>query len=134
MPKLLSLRAALGLDAATGALNALAYLLLAGPLSAWLGIPATALLGLGAFLVAFGLGVGWLASQAAPPRAAVQAVIAVNLAWMLGSLAVLVDGLFPLTGLGAGWVVAQTMVVGFFSLAQWATLPATSPRLARERA
>lgn len=92
---------------ATGAVLALA----APWLESWLGLPAPLLRYAGIILLPFAAAVGWLASQAAPPRAAVKAIVVTNFAWVAASILLLVAGGVSPTTLGVGFVLFQALVV-----------------------
>jgi hypothetical protein len=49
------------------------------------------------------------------PRRAVVALVAVNAAWALGSVAVAIGGWPSPTTIGTLWIVAQAAVVGAFA-------------------
>jgi hypothetical protein len=115
------LRLALRLDAvATATVGALAT---AGSsvLDGALGVPAPVLLGLGALLVTYAVGV-WLVSRTQPVTTdGAWAVITLNAAWTLGSLvaAVVADQLTPL---GTAAVIMQALAVAALAELQLATL------------
>lgn len=109
------LRAALAVDAAVTGLNGLAYVAAAGALEPLLGLPAAPLRWAGAFLLVFAAAVAVLATRPAPPRGPVTGVIIVNLAWVVGSLAVVAAAE---TLVGQLWIVAQALVVGAFAAVQ----------------
>ena len=110
------LRPALRLDAVVSGLNGLAYLTAAGPLAGLLGLPAGALRGVGAFLTVFAGAVWTVGARPAPT--AVRAVITANVAWAVGSLAVVLAGLGSPTTIGAAWLLLQAGVVAAFAAAQ----------------
>jgi hypothetical protein len=110
------LRLALRADSVVTGLNGAAYLLLAGPLSDLLGPPAGVLRGVGVFLLVFAAAVWPTADRPAVP--AVRAVIAGNLLWAAGSIAVVVVGAGDPTTIGAVWIVLQAAVVAAFALLQ----------------
>lgn len=113
------LRGALKLDAAVTGANGLAYLALAGPLHDLLGVDAGILRGLGAFLVAFAALVLWTATRPAPPRAAVIAIVELNLLWALASVVVAALGTLDPTTVGVVWTLMQATTVAAFAAAQW---------------
>jgi hypothetical protein len=110
------LRLALRADSLVTGLNGAAYLLLAGPLADLLGPPAGVLRGVGVFLMVFAPAVWLTADRPAVP--AVRAVIAGNLLWTVGSIAVVVVGVGDPTTVGAVWIVLQAVVVAAFALLQ----------------
>lgn len=66
----------------------------------------------GVALAPFTAFVAWLALKAEPPRGGVIAVIAINAAWVFGSVALLVTGIEQPNALGYGFVIAQAVAVG----------------------
>jgi hypothetical protein len=114
------LRVALRADAVVSGLNGAAYLLLAGPLADLLGLSAGVLRGVGIFLLAYAAAV-WLVGDR-PAAPAVRAVIAGNLLWTAGSLAVVAADLGTPTTIGAVWLVLQAAVVAGFAVLQIAGL------------
>jgi hypothetical protein len=109
------LRTALKLDAAVTGANGAAYLVAAGPLSDLLGIPAGPLRLVGAFLLAFAAVVALTARPAKPRDAAVLAVIAANVLWVVDSLVVLSVGAWEPTAAGSAWIGMQAMTVAAFA-------------------
>jgi hypothetical protein len=114
------LRLALRTDAIVSGVNGAAYLFVAGPLSDLLGLPTGVLRGLGVFLLVYAAGV-WLVGVR-PVAPAVRAVIAGNLVWTAGSLAVVAADVGSPTIVGAVWVVLQAVVVAGFAVLQLAGL------------
>ena len=104
------LRVALKLDAVVTGANGAAYLALAGPLSDLLGLEAPLLRAVGGFLLLFAVGV-WFARG----RAAVQAIIAANVAWAAGSIVAAIAGWGSPETIGTVWIVLQAVVVGAFA-------------------
>ncbi|PNG19478.1 hypothetical protein [Streptomyces cahuitamycinicus] len=117
------LRRFLALDAVVTGTNALAYLAFSGPLGRFLGVDATLLLALGAFLALYSAGVALLAARRRPPAPGVWAVAEANLAWAAVSLAALALWLTPSTP-GAVWTVLQALVVAGFAVLQQLALRA----------
>ena len=115
------LRPALILDAAVTGVNGVAYLAAAGPLEDLLGLPAEWLRTAGAVLVAFALLVA-LASRR-PTPGAVSAIVAVNVAWVLGSLVFAIAGWGSPETAGTVWIVLQAIVVAGFAELQVASGP-----------
>jgi hypothetical protein len=128
------LRWALGLDAiATGA-NGVVYLAAGGALDSALGLSATLLRPLGAFLLVYAAALALVASRPAINVPAVWVVIVGNAAWAVGSLVGLAAGLSP-TVAGGVWIVLQALAVAAFAAFQLYALRAaqvTNP-LARIR-
>ncbi|WP_151770739.1 hypothetical protein [Streptomyces abyssomicinicus] len=117
------LRRFLALDAVITTANGLAYLAASGPLGRLLGVDSGLLLGLGAFLVLFGAGVGSLAVRRLPPVLAVKWVIESNLAWAVASLVALFAW-FDASAAGTVWIPAQALTVFGFAVLQHMALRA----------
>ncbi|MDK1344986.1 hypothetical protein QNO09_17090 [Streptomyces sp. 378] len=115
------LRRFLALDAVVTGANALAYVAFSGPLGRFLGVDATLLLTLGAFLALYAAGVGLLAARRRPPALGVRAVVEGNLAWAAVSLVALALWLTPSTP-GAVWTVLQALTVAAFAVLQHTAL------------
>lgn len=109
------LRLATQLDAvATGAVGALA--LVGAPLlDGLLGTPAAFLRPTGLFLVAYAAAIGVVGTRRAVSRPAVGAAVALNLLWVVASVALVARGPFALTPVGAGVVLAQAVAVAVFA-------------------
>lgn len=69
----------------------------------------------GAFLLVFAAIVAFLATRPDPARGGVRAVIVTNVAWVVGSLAVLAAGWYEPTAAGQVWIVLQALVVAAFA-------------------
>ncbi|GAA1390428.1 hypothetical protein GCM10009613_30980 [Pseudonocardia kongjuensis] len=109
----IAIRPALRVDAlASGALGA-ATAAGAVPLAPLLGLPVALLVGAGAFLVLFAGGLLLLAARRPVPPGGVWAVVAVNVAWVVASVA-LVQVAAP-TALGTAFLLAQAVVVAVFA-------------------
>ncbi|NUO43309.1 MAG: hypothetical protein HOV73_11525 [Streptomyces sp.] len=118
-----ALRRFLALDAVVTGGNGLAYLAASGPLGRLLGVGSTLLLELGAFLVVYAAGVGWLAARPRPAALPVRAVVEANLAWAVLSCVALALWLSPSTA-GAVWTVLQALTVAGFAALQYIALKA----------
>ncbi|MGW5053103.1 hypothetical protein [Actinokineospora sp. NPDC004072] len=115
------LRRFLALDAVVTTGNGLIYLLFSSWAASLLGVDATALVVIGAFLTAFGLGVGALAISATPSTAGTTVVADVNILWAVGSIVVAAFGIMGANTIGTLWTIAQALVVGLFAVLQlWA--------------
>jgi hypothetical protein len=116
------LRQVLLADAAASGAIGLLLLLGGGWLAAPLGLPAMLLHLAGLALLPWA---AWLAAMRAPSRAALRAVVVVNLAWVADSLLLLLFakplGVAP-TGLGVAFVLAQAAAVLGLALLQAAAL------------
>ncbi|WP_371618751.1 hypothetical protein [Streptomyces sp. NBC_00454] len=122
-----ALRRFLALDSVVTTGNGLAYAAFSAPLGRLLGLGQGLVLGLGAFLVFYGAGVGLLASRRQPPVFPVRLVIESNYAWAALSLVALVAWFTPTTA-GAVWIPAQALTVASFALLQQLALRADSGR------
>lgn len=113
------LRRALQGDAIFGAISGVALLAASGPLSALLGIPAIALLVVGAILVPYA---AFLWYQATRPQISLRvawAVVFLNIDWVIMSAVLLFSNLVPLTPLGWWDVLIVAVVVAAFAEAQY---------------
>ena len=115
------LRPVLLFDAAVTGLNGVAYLVAAGPLEDLLGLPASWLRIAGVVLVAFAALVALAARR--PSAAAVGAIVAVNVAWVIGSLVFAIAGWGSPETVGTVWIVLQALVVAGFAELQVASAP-----------
>jgi hypothetical protein len=130
------LRLALKLDAvASGALGVL-ILLAAGtmvgdgrPFVFLLGTPLALLVPAGLFLVAYAAFVWTVGTRGRTNRTAAWSVVAVNVLWVLASVALLVAGWFPLTALGVAFVLAQAAAVALFAALQLLGLQRNQPEM-----
>jgi hypothetical protein len=119
VPRSSLLRFALLADAlasgATGVLMAAG----AGLLAPILGLPSPLLLWAGVLLIPFALLVAWSGAREQPPGGVAGAIVLVNLAWVVGSVALL--ALLPQapTALGYAFVIAQALAVLVLALMQW---------------
>lgn len=112
------LRRVLAADAIVTTGNGLVYLVASVPVGRFLGLPSDLLVGLGIFLIGYGLAVGYLAARTVPASRGVTAVIAANAAWAVASLAVLLSGWLDPTIAGVVWIPAQAAVVAGFAALQ----------------
>jgi hypothetical protein len=120
------LRLALKLDAlASGALGVL-ILLAAGtvvgdgrPFVLLLGTPLALLVPAGLFLLTYAAFVWRVGTRGRINRTAAGSVVAVNVVWVLASVALLMAGWFPLTALGVAFVLAQAAAVALFVALQF---------------
>ncbi len=121
------LRLAMKLDAvATGAVGALA--LVASPaLDGLLGAPLALLVPVGLFLIAYAAAIWAAGSRPAISRRAAGAAVAINLSWVIASVALVAAGPFPLTALGIAFVLAQAAAVALFADLQFLGLRQARP-------
>ena len=112
------LRGALLADAVASGVLGVLMAVLAEPLAGLLGLPRDLLRWSGVGLVPFALFLGWLGLRPEQPAGAVQAVVLVNLAWVVGSILML--ALAPATTpLGSVFVGLQALAVLALAVAQW---------------
>lgn len=119
----LFLRRVLLLDAiATGATG---LLLLGGTslLQSLLALPASLMIYAGIFSVAWAAIVGFASAQKQLTRNFVWSIIAANVLWVIGSIALLVSGYVSPTWLGYAFVIAQALAVDVFAALQYFGLP-----------
>lgn len=107
----------------SGALLAVGH----APLAAWLGLPASLLLGAGLFTLAYGLFVAVLGTRVRLPRPLVVLVVVGNLAWAAGSVALLFDDRLSPTGWGQAYVIAQAAIVAALAELQFFGLRRSAP-------
>jgi hypothetical protein len=109
------LRFALKTDAAMTAANGLAYLAGFALLDGWLGVPSALPAGVGAFLLAFAVFVGYVATRPEISRVAAGGIVAANVVWAVDSvILLLVDGFTPTL---AGQIVIAVQAAGVAGLA-----------------
>ncbi|EGP06995.1 hypothetical protein CSIRO_3726 [Bradyrhizobiaceae bacterium SG-6C] len=109
------LRRALQIDALFSGVSALLLVFGAGFLASLTNLPEDFLRNTGLVLVAFVLGVGYLATRDMMPKIAVWAVIAINAVWTIDSIALLASGWVSPNLLGQVFIVAQAIAVGVFA-------------------
>ncbi len=112
--------------AATGALMAAA----AGLLADFTGIPATFSMPVGLGLIAFAAFVGWVSSRVDISRGLTMLVVGINALWVLGSVAVMAMGVWPLSMLGVVFVIVQAAAVAILAILQEVGLGRASARAA----
>jgi len=113
------LRTALTLDAAITGANGAAYLVAAPVLHDLLGPPVGALRAVGAFLLVFAAVVWFVGSRSTISLRAAGVVVAVNLVWVIDSLAAAALGWGSPTTIGTVWIVLQAAVVSGLAALQW---------------
>jgi hypothetical protein len=111
----LFLRRALQIDAIFSGVAALMMVFGASFLASLLNLPEAFLRNTGLVLVAFTLGVGYLASREMMSKAAVWAVIAINAVWTVDSIVLLASGWVSPNLLGQAFIVMQAIAVGVFA-------------------
>ena len=120
IPQSALLRLALLADAlASGAMG---VLMAAGAslLAPLLGLPSQLLFWAGTLLMPFALLVARTGAREQPPGVAAGAIVLVNLAWVIGSVALLAVLPQAPTALGYAFVIAQALAVLVLALMQWA--------------
>ncbi len=115
-------RLALRLDAVVTGANGAAYLAAASLLDGPLGMPASFLRWIGAFLLVFAAAVWAVSARREVSPLAVRAVIVLNAFWVIDSLALVAFGWHDPTTGGSVWVALQAIVVAAFALTQAAAL------------
>ena len=113
------LRYALLADALATTTTALMLIAFGSDLAGWLGIPAVVQRYLGLAFLPYAAVVGYLGSRRQVSPAAVWTVIGCNVAWAAASIAVLFTTWLQPTPLGAGFVVAQALIVAALAEFQW---------------
>ncbi|MDQ0936963.1 hypothetical protein QFZ49_006938 [Streptomyces turgidiscabies] len=101
------LRRFLALDALVTGVNAVTYLVAAGPLARLFGVGSGLLLELGLFLAVYAGALGWLASRERPAVPAVRAVIEINVVWAAVSCVAVALWINPSTAGGLGGVAGR---------------------------
>jgi uncharacterized protein YjeT (DUF2065 family) len=113
------LRRALAADAVFSGVAAVLLTVDAGMLAPLLELPEALLRETGLFLVAYTALVGWLATRTVVPKALVMLVIAGNVAWTVGSIALLFSGAVSPNLLGEAFVAAQAIATGLLAELQY---------------
>jgi hypothetical protein len=109
------LRRSLQLDGFASGLCGALLLLAAGPISTLIGVPGPGLArAVGAGLLVFAAALLWNAARPTVSRGEAVGTVVLNVAWVLGSALVVVDG--PLTLVGNLAVVAVAAAVGLFTV------------------
>jgi hypothetical protein len=112
------LRYALLADAVASGATGLLMIAGAGLLEGLLGLPTALMREAGLVLVPYVAFVAWAGTRETISRPAVQAIIAMNVLWVIGSAVVLFAFVAP-TLLGYAFVIAQAIVVGVFAELQF---------------
>lgn len=121
------IRRTLLLDAAMSGACAVLLIAGAGTLSGLLGLPEDLLFISGLVLVPFVGMLVWLMRAGSPSAIGVRAIIAINVAWVAASAALLVSGLVDPTPLGTAFVIVQAAAVLVFAELQIIALRRTVP-------
>jgi hypothetical protein len=109
------LRYALLADAVASGATGLLLIAGADLLTGLLGLPVALMREAGLLLVPYVALVAFVGTREAISRPAVQAIIALNLLWVVGSMGLLMGGWVAPTALGTAFVIAQAVVVGVFA-------------------
>ncbi|MEV7397562.1 hypothetical protein [Aeromicrobium sp. NPDC092404] len=121
-----TLKTALLLDAAVTGANALAYLAGAAVLDSLLGPSSTHFLAIGAFLAVSTVILAATGTRRPIPRGWATFAAEVNIAWAVGSVAVVSLGWFDLTTTGEVWTILQAAIVAAFATVQLMALRRTA--------
>ena len=117
-----SLRFALLADALASGATGLMMIAGADLLTALLGLPVGLMREAGLLLVPYVALVAVVGTHQRIPHGAVRAIIALNIAWVAGSIGLLMSGPVAPTGLGYAFVIFQAVVVGVFAELQFVGL------------
>jgi hypothetical protein len=101
------LRRVLTIDAVFSGLSGIAMLAFAEAFAKLLQLPVELISEAGIILVPFAAFVGFVASRIEPARAAVWAIIAINIVWAVDSIVLLFSGWVAPNALGYAVVIAQ---------------------------
>lgn len=116
------LRNVLFADAASCLATGVLQLAFTEALARLLNLPAPLLTGTGVFLLVYAAAVALVATREPLPRPVVWLLVAGNLGWALGCIALLAGGALAPTGLGMAWVLAQAATVAVLAELQWTGL------------
>jgi hypothetical protein len=106
------LRRVLFADAIASFGSAALMIAASGPLAGLTGLPPALLFEAGVVLVPFVLLVLWVATRPEIPRVGVKAIVAINVVWVIGSVAVLAGVSGAPTAIGYAFVAVQALAVG----------------------
>lgn len=113
------LRFALRLDAAASAAVGLLTCLLARPLDEVIGAPPAWVLGIGLFMLGYGVVIGWLSARPTLARGAVWFIVIGNTLWALESVLLTFSGWIAPGTLGIALLLTQAAVVALFAELQY---------------
>ena len=104
--------------------GSMAILLIAAahPLGDWFGLSVAFVRWTGLLLIPFAISVLLLATRLSPSRNRVWTLIALNVGWVIASVAVLLSGWISPSGAGIAFIVAQALLVGLFAGQQYVGL------------
>jgi hypothetical protein len=106
------LRRALLADATLTAVAGIALVLAAGPLGAFVDLPATILRIAGVIFIPFAAFAGWLGTRRRVHRTLVFVVILLNALWAVDSVLLLLARWVETTPLGEGFVIGHALIIG----------------------
>src|SRR5688572_3717166 len=109
------LRLALLADAAASGIMGVLLAAAADPLAAWFGLPLALLREVGLLLIPYAGLLIYLAGRQTTPRLPAQLIIAGNVLWVIGSVALLISSLVAPTTLGTAFVIAQALIVAILA-------------------
>jgi hypothetical protein len=109
------LRLALLADAAASGIMGVLLAAAADPLAAWFGLPLALLREVGLLLIPYAGLLIYLASRQTTTRLTAQLIIAGNVLWVIGSVALLISSLVAPTTLGTAFVIAQALIVAILA-------------------
>ncbi len=113
------LRSALRLDAVASAAVGLLTCLLARPLDEVIGAPPAWVLGIGLFMLAYGVIIGLLSARPRLARGAVWFIVIGNTLWALESVLLTFSGWITPGTLGVALLLTQAAVVALFAELQF---------------
>jgi hypothetical protein len=109
------LRLALLADAAASGAMGILLAAAADPLAPWFGLPVALLREIGLLLIPYAGLLVYLAGKQTTPRLPAQVIVAGNMLWMIGSVALLMSGLVAPTALGMAFVITQALIIAILA-------------------
>ena len=109
------LRLALLADAVASGTTGILLAAAAEPLAGWFGLPLALLSEVGLLLIPYAAVLIYLATRAATPRLPAQLIVAGNVLWVVGSVALLISELVAPTALGTAFIIAQALIVAILA-------------------
>jgi hypothetical protein len=116
------LRGALILDAVISGVTGLVMVFGAGLLEELLALPRGLLRYAGVSLLPFAAMAGYVATREPLSRGSVRTVVALNAAWVVASVLLLVSGRIEPNGLGVAFILVQAIAVGILADVQYVGL------------
>ena len=111
-------------DAVAVLATGLVMFAIAGRLSDWLDLPVDLLRWPGLFLIVYALGVGWYSTRTVYARRPIAGLIAVNLAWAIGCVILLIGGAIDPNGFGVGFILLNAAACLPVAALELVSLPA----------